>query len=272
MKRVHLDPVRGYRDRCVPREGECRFRIVVGETDLQVTAAAPLSSAFIDAMTEEVRRLRGRLEAWIVLHPEFRDSLVPVPLREPAGLVPEIVRRMSAAALAAGVGPFAAVAGAIAQLLVERFAPQSPDLIVENGGDIYMASRRDRVVGLLPDPEAGVTLGLKIAASGCPTALCSSSATIGHSLSFGRGELALVRSPDGAFADALATALGNRLHGPDDVEKVIDLARGFASSGLVGVYVQCGSAVGIWGDMELTVVENVEESSSGGVPEGKIRI
>lgn len=86
MKRVHLDPVRGYRDRCVPREGECRFRIVVGETDLQVTAAAPLSSAFIDAMTEEVRRLRGRLEAWIVLHPEFRDSLVPVPLREPPGL------------------------------------------------------------------------------------------------------------------------------------------------------------------------------------------
>ena len=254
MKNVHLDPVRTYRERCVPRDGEERFRIVVGETDLQITTATP-SSKLVDAMTREVRYLRGQLEAWIVLHPEFRSSLLPVPLREPAELVPDVVHRMSMAAESVGVGPFAAVAGTIAQLLVERFVSESPDLIVENGGDIYMMSRRDRVVGVLSDPEAGVTLGLKIAASGCPTALCASSATIGHSLSFGQGELALVRSPDGAFADALATALCNRLHGPDDVTEVVDLARTFASSGLSGVYVQCGSAVGIWGDMELTVVE-----------------
>ncbi len=255
MKNVHLNPVRDYRDRCVPRDDERRFRIVVGETDLQVTAALSFSDDLVDAMTQEVRRLRGQLEAWMVLHPEFEKSLVPVPLKEDPSLVPEVIRRMSRAAETVGVGPFAAVAGTIAQLLVERFAPLSPDLIVENGGDIYMASRRDRVVGILSDPEAGVSLGLKVAASGCPTALCASSATIGHSLSFGRGELALVRSPDGAFADALATALCNRLHVPDDVTEVVDLARGFASSGLVGVYVQCGSAVGIWGDMELTIVE-----------------
>lgn len=165
------------------------------------------------------------------------------------------------------------MAGAIAQLLVERFAPQSPDLIVENWGETSIwRPDGNRVVGLAARPEAGVTLGLKIAASGCPTALCSSSATIGHSLSFGRGELALVRSPDGAFADALATALGNRLHGPDDVEKVIDLARGFASSGLVGVYVQCGQRRGHLGR------HGADRGGKRGRvffrrrPEGKIRI
>lgn len=259
MKNVHLNPVRNYREWCVPRDGEGRFRIAVGETDLQVTATLPFSEDFIDAMTQEVRRLRGQLEAWMVLHPEFGSSLVPVPLKENPALVPEIVRRMGMASDTVGVGPFAAVAGTIAQLLVEHFAAQSPDLIVENGGDIYMTSRRDRVVGVLSDPRAGVTLGLKIAASDCPTALCASSATIGHSLSFGQGELALVRSADGALADALATALCNRLHSPDDVTEVIDLARSFAPSGLTGVYVQCGSAMGIWGNMELTVVEKAGE-------------
>ena len=109
-----------------------------------------------------------------------------------------------------------------------------------------MYSRRDRVVGLLPDPASGVLIGLNVAAS----------ATIGHSLSFGQGELVLVRSPDGALADALATALCNRLQGPGDVKAVVDYARRFVKYGLTGIFAQCGGAVGVWGDMELTAVEH----------------
>lgn len=254
VKGIHLDPRRGYRERCAPREGERSFQLVVEETDLRVTAVAPLPAGFFDALSARVRALRGDLRAWIVLHPAFRHSLVPVPLPE-EGTPPEIVRRMSLAAEAAGVGPFAAVAGAIAQMTAETLAPLSPDLIIENGGDIFMYSRRDRVVGLLPDPESGVTVGLRVAASACPLALCASSATIGHSLSFGRGELVLVRSPDGALADALATAFCNRLQGPEDVRRVVEEAKRYARRGLTGIYAQCRGAVGVWGDMELTAVE-----------------
>ena len=73
-------------------------------------------------------------------------------------------------------------------------------------------------------------------------ALCASSATIGHSLSFGQGELVLVRSPDGALADALATALCNRLQGPGDVKAVVGYARRFVKHGLTGIFAQCGGA------------------------------
>ena len=254
VKGIHLDPHRGYRERCAPRDGEHGFQLVIGETDLRVTAVSPLPEGFKDALAARVRTLRGELEAWIVLHPEFRHSLVPVPLSCSAP-PPEIVRRMTEASAIAGVGPFAAVAGTIAQMAAESLVDRSPDLIIENGGDIFMYSRRDRVVGLLPDPESGVLIGLNVAASACPLALCASSATIGHSLSFGQGELVLVRSPDGALADALATALYNRLQGPGDVKAVVGYARRFVKHGLTGIFAQCGGAIGVWGDMELTAVE-----------------
>lgn len=261
MPAVYTDPHRRYRDLCLPRTGEIRFQVVVGETDLQVTASplpgafAPeeadadtVSRAFAAAMSKEVTRLRGEIAAWSVLHPAFRHSLVPVPL---AGQAPESVCRMTRAAEIAGVGPFAAVAGTIAQLLVEHFAEQSPDLIVENGGDIAMCSQKERVVGVLSDPESGTVIGLRIPERSGPQSLCASSATIGHSLSFGQGDLALIRSPDAALADALATALCNRLQSATEVQPVLELARTFVPQGLTGVFLQCGGAIGIWGDMEL---------------------
>lgn len=128
MKGIHLDPHRGYRERCAPRDGEHGFQLVIGETDLRVTAVSPLPEGFKDALAARVRTLRGELEAWIVLHPEFRHSLVPVQLSCSAP-PPEIVRRMTEASAIAGVGPFAAVAGTIAQMAAESLVDRSPDLI-----------------------------------------------------------------------------------------------------------------------------------------------
>lgn len=96
VKGIHLDPHRGYRERCAPRDGEHGFQLVIGETDLRVTAVSPLPEGFKDALAARVRTLRGELEAWIVLHPEFRHSLVPVQLSCSAP-PPEIVRRMTEA-------------------------------------------------------------------------------------------------------------------------------------------------------------------------------
>lgn len=66
VKGIHLDPHRGYRERCAPRDGEHGFQLVIGETDLRVTAVSPLPEGFKDALAARVRTLRGELEAWIV--------------------------------------------------------------------------------------------------------------------------------------------------------------------------------------------------------------
>jgi len=243
MSKVHTDFFRAYRERCVLRDNERTFQVLVEETDLRVTCAEDLSLP----MLELVRDLRGQIKAWMRVQPEFRTSLVPLPV--PAG-APEIVRRMAAGAQAAGVGPFAAVAGTVAQMVAEAFAAQAPDLIVENGGDIYICSRRERIVGLLPDPR-GDPVRVRISPEDCPVSLCASSACIGHSLSLGKGDLAVVRAKDGAPADACATLLCNMLREAKDVERAVRRARSLQKAGVEGVFLQCAGRVGIWGKMEL---------------------
>lgn len=252
---VHTDHVRGYRKRTARHQDEVVFQVVVEETDLWVTASAgqsglPIVPDLPDRIAAYVTELRGQIKAWMLLAPDFRTSLVPVPTPASA---PEVARRMAHGADIAGVGPFAAVAGTVAQMVAERFAPVSPDIIVENGGDIYICSRRDRVVGLLPDPSSGEMIGVVVKAADCPVSLCSSSATIGHSLSLGVGDIAAVRARDASLADAAATLFGNMLQGPDDVARVTERAAAMAHLGIEGVYAQCGGRVGIWGNMELAV-------------------
>ena len=243
MRKVHTDFFRSYRERCVPREGERTFQIMLEETDLRVTCSEDLSLSMLDL----VRELRGQIKAWIQLQPEFRTSLAPVPV--PAG-APEIVRRMAAAAELAGVGPFAAVAGAVAHMVAEGFVGRSPDLIVENGGDIYICSRRERIVGLLPNPQ-GELIGVRVLPEDCPVSLCASSAHIGPSLSLGKGDLAVVRAADGALADACATALCNMLREAKDLDRALRRAQRMQEIGVQGVFLQCAQRIGIWGKMEL---------------------
>ena len=244
MGKRHLGWQREYRRHCASRTGEVAFQVVVEETDLHVLAQRDMASA----MLHTVGRLRADIKGWIALHPEFRTSLVPV---ETPPHAPEVVRRMAAGAALVGVGPFAAVAGVVAQMTAEAHVRDSEDLIVENGGDIFMYSRGERIVGLLADPEGGPALGVRVAAADFPLSLCASSATIGHSLSLGQGELAVVRARDAALADAAATALGNRLRKGGDVEKALAWVESQSRVGVEGAFVQCGGRLGIWGKMEL---------------------
>lgn len=238
---------RHYREQHSRHADELSFQVVVGETDLWITATADLSRA-ISLLAAE---LRGQIQAYMALDPAFRTSLVPIPVLPGA---PEIVQRMAAGAQLAGVGPFAAVAGTIAQMIAEQFKDRSPEMLVENGGDIYIQGRRDRTIGLLPDVNSKALLGLRIAGSALPLSVCSSSASIGHSLSFGQGDLVTILAPDGAFADAAATALCNMLHSAADIPAVINQARAWTRHGLKGIFAQCGEHLGMWGDFELEAV------------------
>lgn len=255
----YRNPRRSYRSADIQRNGEQKFQIVVEESDLWITIPRGWAQAR-DAALEAVRRLRGEIAAWCEALPAFRHGLSPLPAGAVPDRAPAVVRSMDEAARRMGVGPFAAVAGAIAQAVADELADDltrrglPADVLVENGGDLYLHSTRERIVGLLADPESGGHVGLRLDPGDFPVSICASSATIGHSLSFGRGELTVVRGPGGSLADAAATAYGNMLRGPDDVDRVLARAARDAGIGVDGVYAQCSGKIGIWGRMELAVI------------------
>lgn len=238
--------------RASPHADECSFQIVVEQSDLWITVGKNAHCAELRAIAfDRVQEVRARISAWIHLMPDFAASLTPVATPDHA---PEVIRRMSRAAGIMGVGPMATVAGAVAMLTAEALLPYSPDCLVENGGDSMLHSTRDRIVALLPDPANTAVLGLRIPAADFPLSLCSSSATFGHSLSFGKGELAVVRARDAFLADAAATAFCNMLQEPEDAGRVAELAADYAAQGIDGVFVQCQGSIGIWGAMELVAL------------------
>lgn len=250
-RQAFLSVHRSYRDTVRPQPGEKRFQVVLEQTDLMVTAEADLSGPMLDL----VRSLRGELKNYILTRPGFRESLVPYPVEDDA---PEIVREMARAAALVNVGPMAAVAGAMAQLVAQGFAAKSENIIVENGGDIYMRSTRPRTVALLGDPESGARLGLALSPRDFPVSLCASSASIGHSLSLGRGELVVVRSRSAALADAAATALANLIDTADDLDLMLARAGKLAAHGVEGVFAQAGGRLGVWGKMELVALDGAD--------------
>ncbi|WP_147822137.1 UPF0280 family protein [Salidesulfovibrio onnuriiensis] len=248
MSKKHLSTERGYREIMHPASGEIGFQVVVEETDLFIIATQDIH----EEVAALVQELRGALKNHILFHPEFLSSLEP--LSEDKG-APGFIRRMYAAGEACGVGPMAAVAGTIAQEVADRFRSRCPDILVENGGDVYMHSTRERTVALLADPEGGASIGLRVEAEQCPLALCSSSGRIGHSLSLGTGDLVCVLSESGSLADAAATALCNLLGEERDLELVVERAQEWATLGLSGVFAQYGDKLAAWGNLELVALD-----------------
>ncbi len=224
--------------------GLVEFSVTVKETNLFIRAQADLT----DRAYAAVMDARNAVESYIVSRPEFSSSLVPI-ADDP--YAPPIVREMIRNSLPAGVGPMAAVAGAIAEFVARRLSDTSREVIVENGGDVFMISGGTRVVGLFTDTE-GAKVGLEIndAAGGC--GISSSSAVIGRSLSLGKAELATVVAGGGALSDAAATALGNRVTGVQDIEPA--LAEIIGITGVRGAVVLIDGKIGAVGDMKLVAL------------------
>lgn len=199
-----------------------------------------------DLIIDEVKRLRHVLEEYIERHAEFKTSLVPVQLLPDA---PEIAIRMERAAEPCGVGPMAAVAGAVAQMCVEAaMTAGASEAIVENGGDIFINSPDTVFVGLYAGshPLSG-KLALRITRDLMPLSVCSSSSRFGHSLSFGDCDLATIVAADGALADAAATLAGNSVRTAQDVQPTLEKIA--AIQGVRGVLIIKDDKVGVAGDL-----------------------
>jgi len=219
------------------------FNVTVKETDLYIRAASNLETEALKAVIKH----RTPLEAYIKRHPLFLHSLEPCSVEEDA---PAIVGVMAQAAQIAGVGPMAAVAGAIAEAVGKDLLACTPEVIVEDGGDIFMKISRARLIGVYAgeSPFTG-KIALEMSPEETPFGVCTSSGTVGHSLSFGAADAVIALSRSAALADAAATAIGNRVKTVDDIDVAIEQAQ--AIDGLVGVVIIKDDRIGMWGKVKL---------------------
>jgi len=181
------------------------------------------------------------------MNPEFGHSLVPI---KDDPLAPKIVQEMIYSSRLANVGPMASVAGAIAESVSKDLIKFSRDIIIENGGDIYLYTSRERIIGIYAGKSPfSLKIGILIEPKDSPIGICTSSGTVGHSLSFGKADAVSVISKSGALADASATAIGNIVRGEEDVEFALKMGREI--KGILGILIICGDKIGLWGNIKL---------------------
>ncbi len=219
------------------------FNVVVKETDLYIRARRNLRKKALDVVLKQ----RALLEGYIARHPGFVTALVPFPVGADA---PLIVREMAEASLKVGVGPMAAVAGAIAEAVGRELLNYSSEVIVENGGDIFLRHKKPRHIGIYAgDSPLSGKLALEIEPKDTPLGVCTSSGTVGHSLSFGKADAAIVLSPSTVLADAAATAVGNMVKTAEDMPRAIEFVR--EVEGLMGIAIIVGDKMAVWGKINL---------------------
>lgn len=234
---------RTYR-RWVEPKGLVAFEVIEKETDLAIAASSNLEAQARAA----VLTLRQDLEDYIKTDRSFLTSLAPVKIGPDA---PAIVKMMARAASKAGVGPMAAVAGTIAEMVGRELLKHSGEVIVENGGDIFIRTDKKTVIGIYAGSSSPFTgkIALEVESGDNGLGVCTSSGTVSHSLSFGKSDAVVIISEETALADATATATGNILKAPGDIEKGIDFARSI--KGVKGVLVMMKDKMGSWGDIKL---------------------
>jgi uncharacterized protein len=219
------------------------FRVVVETSDLYVKALSSLEKE-TEAL---IRESRARIKWAIERRPDFLKSLVPL-AEDPADS--PVVLAMIRAGQKAGTGPMAAVAGAVAEFVGKGLLSLSPEVIVENGGDIFLKVDGPAIIGLFAgsSPFSG-RIGLRIESTPIPLGICTSSGTVGPSLSLGVADAATIVSHDVALADAVATGVGNRVHKPEDLRGAVEW--GMKVPGIDGVLAILGDKIAALGDIEL---------------------
>lgn len=238
-----------YRDRKyrkIPDTGGLHScKVKVGETDLHIFAPYDVA----DEATHLIVQYRSQLESYLARYPGFVDALAP--LSDDPTAVP-LVREMLKAGLAAGVGPMAAVAGVIAEYVGRSLLQRDgcDEVVVENGGDIFMQRQQDCTAAIFAgESPLSYRVGIRIPAREMPLGICTSSGTVGHSLSSGQADSVTVVARSTALADAVATRLGNEVGKGGDLEPALELAA--MIPGLTGVVIVIGEELGVWGKLEL---------------------
>jgi uncharacterized protein len=219
------------------------YGVSVRETDLYVGTDTNLYDVTLDL----VHKYRNYIENYIKHDPIFLTSLISI---ADNSFAPPIIKDMIYYSKKTGVGPMASVAGAVSHYVGLELLEYSDNVIIENGGDDFIKTIQAAYVsiyaGTSPLSEKVV---LKIRPEVMPAGVCTSSGTIGHSLSFGHADAVCALSDSAILADAAATAIGNRVKDKNDIKQAMEW--GMEIQGVRGVIVILGDTMGLLGDIEL---------------------
>jgi uncharacterized protein len=233
---------RKYRDN-VYAEGLKKFEVAVNETDLLILSEKNLYDQALAAAT----KYHAQVGKYILDKPDFQKSFQPIGV---SLFAPAIVKNMAWAARHCRVGPMAAVAGAVAEMVGQDLFGLANELIIENGGDNYIKSAKVRKVGIFAGASPfSEKIALEIDPEDTPCGICTSSGTVGPSFSFGKADAVCVIAKSAALADAAATAIGNVVHDVNTIKDGIALAKKI--SGLTGVLIIKDERMGIVGKIKI---------------------
>lgn len=234
---------RTYRNWC-RAEGLKPTLVSYKESDLLIMAPMDVRDEAMGLLREG----RRDLEDYIMKDEKFLTTLKP---HHPLSNSPRLIRDMSSAAKEFGVGPMAAVAGAVSEYIGSQLIAKAGEVIVENGGDIYACLKRPVVFTLYAGPSSPFTGKIKFALNlnGTAKGICTSSGTVGHSFSMGEADAVCVVCDSAATADAAATALCNKIRDKKDVDRVLKIAQSYNS--IRAILIAMEDKLGMWGDIEI---------------------
>jgi len=202
---------------------------------------------------DKIKELRTRLDEYILTEPFFKKSLKPF---QPSENAPIEAKEMAAAAAKSGVGPMASVAGLFArevgETLLQNFLID--EMVIENGGDIFVILKNELFLSVFAgESPLSERIGLVIPPEKGKMGICTSAGTVGPSLSFGKADAVVVICEDVLQADAYATAVGNMVKSPNDVEKVINQSEKYSE--ILSLLIICEDKIGIRGEYEIRILK-----------------
>jgi ApbE superfamily uncharacterized protein (UPF0280 family) len=95
-------------------------------------------------------------------------------------------------------------------------------------------------------------IALHIRPEETPLALCCSSGTVGHSLSFGTADACMIACTSAAAADAFATSFCNRVKNSGMVYEVTEMA--ISEPQIISAVIIAGDKLGIGGKIEVKIL------------------
>ena len=221
------------------------------ESDLFISTDKAIDK---DIAYDVLRKYYGQIEDYIKKTPLFFTSLSPLEIDNDAS---PIVQEMLECSQETRIGPFASVAGAIALYVGRELLQYTDEVIVENGGDIFLKINEDKKIGVyLGERFAAASsilnenpIALKVKKRDNSFGMASSSAYIGHSLNFGMADLVTVIATDAIIAEGFATALSNRIKKEADVNEVLNIAKNIPL--IEGLLIAYEGKIFLWGELQI---------------------
>jgi ApbE superfamily uncharacterized protein (UPF0280 family) len=224
------------------------FPVCIKESDLLIYSDKNLSSH----AQKSIRCYRKQIEHYIKKRPEFAASLSPLPV-DPHNQFP-IINDMIQFSAIVNVGPMAAIAGAIAEYVGYDLLNKSQEIIIENGGDIFIKTKKKRTIAIFSGEHSPFNqkIGIRIHPGDTPLGICTSSGTIGHSLSFGRADAVVIVAQSAILADAAATRIANMIGAEKDIQTGLDFARTIDQ--IRGIIICINDQIGIQGNLDIVPI------------------